>query len=104
MLDFIRQYLADLGLLLLFSIPVLVIAWRHGRKKLFRNFLIAAATVAVLSAIIGASSAHLVEQCGGAGAVGAERCVDLGSAGIRVLLLGGYILTALAEAYLLSQD
>ena len=99
--NFITQLVLDLALLLVFSVPLVLIAFRRGRRDLARKFLIAGAVVAAVTALIGASSEQLVKQCFDAGNTG---CEDFGSSGFRMLLMGGYILVALAEAYLVYQD
>lgn len=88
-------------MLLLFSIPVVLAARNRGRKVLARNFLIAAVIIAPIAASIDVSSERLVRQCFDAGNLG---CEDFGSAGFRALLIGGYILTALGETYLLWRE
>lgn len=99
--SFVSQFLADLLLLSVFSIPLVLVARHVGRKRLIRNFALAAAIVAAVAASIATSSEILVQQCFDAGNTG---CVDFGSAGFRMLLLGGYIIAALGEAYLVAQD
>ena len=101
MTSFIAQFLSDLLLLSVFSIPLVLVARHVGRRSLIRTFAIAAAIVAAVAASIAASSDMLVQQCFDAGNTG---CADFGSAGFRMLLLGGYIVAALGEAYLVSQD
>ena len=72
-----------------------------GRIPLIQKFAIAAAIVAAVAASISLSSDILVQQCFDAGNTG---CIDFGSAGFRMLLLGGYIVAALGEAYLVAQE
>ena len=99
--SFITQFFADLLLLSVFSIPLVLVARHVGRRSLIRTFAIAAAIVASVTASIAASSDRLVQQCFDAGNTG---CMDIGSAGFRMLLIGGYILAALGEAYFVAQD
>ena len=99
--SFIKHFVVDCAVLFVFAAPLLFIARRRGRDELVRKFLIAGAVVAALTALIGASSDELVRKGFAAGNTG---CVDFGSSGFRMLLMGGYILVALGEAYLVYQD
>ncbi len=101
MVTFIKQFVIDSAVLFVFSAPLIFIARRRGREALARRFLIAAAVVAGLSAAIAASSEVLVERCFEAGNTG---CVDFGSSGFRMLLIGGYIIVVITEAYLVAHD
>lgn len=101
MVTLIKQLLIDGVVLFVFSIPLIFIARRSGRADLVRKFLRAGAIVAGVTAGLASSSEHLVNRCFEAGN---HDCVDIGAAGIRLLLIGGYIVIALAEAYLIAND
>ena len=101
MTGFLGQLVIDSAVLLVFSVPLIIVARRHGRTADIRKYLIAGAIVAVFSSIIAFSSEQLVERCLAAGNMS---CNDFGSAGFRVLLMGGYAAFALIEAYLIAQD
>jgi hypothetical protein len=98
---FVAQLAFDSFLLFVFSIPLILVAQRHGRSADIRKYLIAGAIVVVFSSIIAFSSEQLVERCFAAGNIS---CNDFGSAGFRFLLMGGYAAFALIEAYLIAQD
>ena len=101
MAAFLTQLIVDAALLFAFSIPLIWVARRRGRNKQARNFLIAAAIIALSTAIILTTSDRLVQQCHDAGS---SRCEDIGSTAFRGILMGGYIIAAIVEAYLLSRD
>ncbi len=101
MTTFVGQLIFDSAVLLVFAIPLIVIAWRRERIAHARNFLIAGFIVAILSATIAFTSQQLVERCFTAGNRG---CQDYGSSGFRMLLMGGYIVVALIEASLVARD
>jgi hypothetical protein len=98
---FLAQIVLDGLVLFVFSIPLILVARRHGRQRQLRSFLIAGAVVVVTSTLIEVSSERLVERCLEAGN---KSCNDFGSAGFRLLLMGGYVVVALIEAYLIAQD
>lgn len=93
--------LRDAVVLLAFSIPLIIVSRRHQRTSLLRGFLIGGVIVAVALTIITVTSERLVQMCFDAGNPG---CQDIGSTGFRLLLQGGYIIVALAEAYLISRE
>jgi hypothetical protein len=98
---FFAQLVFDSAVLFAFSIPLILVARHHGRSALARSFLIAGAIVALLSTTVLVSSEQLVEMCFNAGNPG---CQDFGSAGFRILLMGGYIVVALIEASLIARN
>lgn len=98
---FLTQLAVDSALLFAFSIPLILVARRRGRNKQARNFLIAAAIIALSTTIILTTSDRLVEMCHDAGS---SRCEDIGSTAFRMILIGGYIIVALIEAYLITRD
>jgi hypothetical protein len=98
---FVAQLAFDSFLLFVFSVPLILVAQRHGRSADIRKYLITGAIVVVFSSIIAFSSEQLVERCFAAGNIS---CNDFGSAGFRFLLMGGYAAFALIEAYLIAQD
>jgi hypothetical protein len=100
-LNFLAQLAFDSFLLFVFSIPLILVARRHGRTADIRKYLIAGAIVVAFASIIAFSSEQLVERCFAAGNMS---CNDFGSAGLRFLLIGGYAAFALIEAYLIAQD
>lgn len=101
MAAFFIQLIVDAALLFVFSIPLILVARRRGRNRQARNFLIAAAIIALSTTIILITSDRLVQECHDAGS---SRCEDIGSTAFRGILIGGYIIAVLVEAYLLSRD
>lgn len=100
-MTFIFSLLRDGAVLLLFSIPLILIARRRNRMAQARGFLIGGAIIAVLSATITVTSIQLVQRCFDAGNSG---CQDFGSTGFRMLLMGGYIIVVLVEASLVAGE
>lgn len=101
MTSLLAQLVLDASILLVFSTPLILVARRSGRSAQIRVYLIAGAIVVVISSMISVSSDLLVEQCFAAGNMS---CNDYGSAGFRMLLMGGYSAFALIEAYLIARD
>ncbi len=101
MAHFVGQLLRDAAVLLVFSIPLIIISRRHERTSHLRGFLIGGTIIAVGSTIITVTSERLVQMCFDAGNPG---CQDFGSTGFRMLLMGGYIIVALAETYLIASE
>ena len=99
--SFLGQLAFDAAVLFVFSIPLILVARRSGRNEHIRKYLIAGGIVVVFSSIIAFSSDQLVERCSAAGNMS---CNDFGSAGFRILLMGGYAAFALIEAYLIARD
>lgn len=101
MTTFLFSLVRDAAVLLVFSIPLILIARRRNRMRQARGFLIGGAVIAVLASTITITSIQLVERCFDAGSSG---CQDYGSAGFRLLLMGGYIVIVLVEAGLVAGD
>lgn len=78
--------------------PVVVLAMRHmhNQRATIRNFVIAAAAIALLCGAIAASSERLVNQCV---AVGNTRCFDRGAGGMQAMFVGGYAIVAAIRSY-----
>ena len=101
MSTFVASFLLTTGIMLLFSIPVLVLAWRMGRRKTMRRFLIALVAIATFNAALAANSEILVDMCE---AVNGRPCIDFGTAGTQLLLVIGYVIVALVRAYALYDE
>lgn len=101
MTNFLAQLAIDSAVLFVFTIPLIIVALRNDQKAHIRRFLIAGAIVVVFASLISVSSEQMVEKCFAAGNMS---CNDFGSAGFRVLLMGGYAAFALIEAYLVASD
>ena len=92
---FFGSFFISTGILLVFSTPVFYVAWRKESYKTIRRFLIAAGATGLLTAVITANSESLVAQCQGADYL---NCFDIGSAGIQLLFMVGYIITSWVKA------
>lgn len=101
MASFFGSFFISTGILLIFSIPIFYVAWRKGRNKTIRRFLIAAGSIGLLNAAVSASSARLINQCQ---AVNNRDCVDYGSAGMRLTFIVGYIIISWVRAVVLSDE
>ena len=101
MTNFLAQLAIDSAVLFAFTLPLIIVARRNDQKAHIRRFLIAGAIVVVIASLISASSEQMVERCFAAGNMS---CNDFGSAGLRFLLMGGYVAFALIEAYLIACD
>jgi hypothetical protein len=98
---FFGSFFISIGILLVFSIPTFYLAWRKGRNKTIRRFLITAGATALFTAAISASSGRLVDQCRAAGNFD---CVDYGSSGLQLLFIVGYIIVSVVKAVLLFRE
>jgi len=101
MATFLSALLFYAALLLVCTAPVLVLAWRRRRTRTVSRFLVAGASVGLIAAGGTATSERLVNQCTEAGN---SICLDSGFAGLQILLVGGYIVAAVAKAYILYVD
>jgi len=98
---FLTQLIVDAALLFVFTVPLLLVARRRERSKQARKFLIAGGIIALSTSIILTTSDRWVEMCHEAGS---SRCEDIGSTAFRGILIGGYMIVALVEAYLIARD
>lgn len=98
---FVSSFVISTGILFLFAIPTFYLAWRKGRKKTIRRFLIAGSTVGLILAVISATSQRLVEQCEAVNYLG---CVDYGSAGMRLTIIVVFIIVSWVKAAILFNE
>lgn len=89
------------GIFLAFTLPIAILAPRHGNTETPRRFLIAAGVLTLLSASIVTTREQLVSQCE---AVGNTACWDYGGTGLLLLLVGPYAVVALIRAFYLYRD
>ena len=89
------------GILFLFTIPTFYLAWRKGRHKTIRRFLIAAIAIGLLVAVISASSGQLLEQ--GQNANNRD-CFDSGSAAMRLIFMVSFIIISWVKAVILFDE
>ncbi len=101
MLAFLAAFFFFTGLMLVFSLPIFVVAWGKGRTKTIHRFLIAAGITGLTSAAVSASSDRLVRQCEDAGGLD---CLDYGSTGLHLLLVVGYVITSWVKAVIIIQE
>lgn len=98
MAAFTYSFVVSTGILLLFTTPTFYLAWRNGRKKTIRRFLIAATVVGFLVAVVAVSSGQLLDQCE---TENNRACFDYGSAGMRLTFMVSFIIVAWVKAAIL---
>ena len=98
---FFSSFVISTGILFLFKIPTFYLAWRKGRKKTIRRFLMAGIAVGLVVAVISATSERLVEQCEAVNYLG---CVDYGSAGMRLTIMVAFIIVSWVKAAILFNE
>ena len=98
---FLYSFVVSTGILLLFTIPTFYLAWRKGRKKTARRFLVAAILVGFLAAVIAVSSGQLLDRCE---AANNRACFDYGSAGMRLTFMVGFIIVSWVRAFSLLDE
>ncbi len=103
MVTFLVALVIFTGILLVVSIPLLLVARRDGRFDTIRKFLVGAGVVGLLCAIGSATSDALVNKCTDAGN-SSSACIDAGTTGFQVLLVGGYAVAAWTKTYLIHND
>lgn len=96
--DFFVSFVVSTGILLLLASPTLYLAWRKGRRKKFRSFLIGAGGLGLTLAAVSASSARLLEQCE---AENLRSCFDYGSVGMRLTFIVIFTIIAWVNAVIL---
>ncbi len=89
------------ALLLLFSVPAVLVARRVQRPEIGRRFLIAVPILGLICGLISASSSRLVDQCE---AAGNTQCMDAGTTGLFVIVLGAFLGTSLISAFVIFRD
>ena len=98
MATFFSSFFISIGILLIFSSPIFYLAWRKGRTKTIRRFLVGAGVIGLVTASVSATSEGLVAQCQAASNI---ECIDYGSAGIRLLFIVSYIIVSWVKAVIL---
>lgn len=83
--------LLTLVILAVLASPLFFIARREGRTDTIKRFLIGGAVIVALVATLAFVSDRNIEQCFNAGNRG---CVDAGTTGLQMMLVGGYVVTA----------
>ena len=101
MTTFLTALVRYTGGLLLASVPVMIIAWRWGRVETIRRFAIAAGLIGLMCALLSLTSKELVDSCI---AAGNKNCFDFGADGLQLMLVVGYVGTALVRAFLIYND
>ena len=95
---FLYSFVVSTGILLIFTIPTFYLAWRNGRNKTIRRFLIAAIVVGFVVAVIAVSSGQLLDQCE---AENNRACFDSGSAGMRLTIMVVFVIVSWVKAAIL---
>lgn len=85
------------GGLLLAAVPVFVVARLKDEPQLIRSFGLGAVGIAILCAAVAAGSERQVAQCLDAGN---SDCIDSGAAGLQLLMIVLYVITAWSTAWL----
>lgn len=89
------------GGLLICSVPALVVAQRRSRFDVSRRFVRAAVVIGVFFGLAAAASDRLVEECTGSGSIA---CLDVGYAGLLLLVVAVYLIVSLATAIVMSRQ
>ena len=101
MTTFLTAFVRYAGGLLLVSVPVMVIARRRGLVKTTRRFAVAAGLIGLICATVSVSSEELVDSCI---AAGNKNCFDFGADGLQLMLVVGFVGTALVRAFQIYND
>ncbi len=99
--SFLSHFALFVVVVIVLGVPVWLVAWRHERPATIRRFGLAGLAVAGFAAANEVLSDRLVTQCE---AAGNTACVDVGGAGIRLMVLGGFIVVAWWRAYAIFSD
>ena len=83
------------------AMAVIVVAKRVQRRVKPRVWVASALGCALLVAVLGWSSRDLTQKCL---SERNEGCVDAGGVGTQVVIVGAYVVFALASAFLLARD
>ncbi len=86
------------------AIPLFVSARRRARHAAFRGFVYGGVGVAVACALLAAGTHELRGACDEAGYNLSYACLDVGAAGLQLLLVGGYAVAAWITAYFIAKD
>ena len=98
---FVRALPVFGGILLLVALPVVILARRREVEGIARRYLTMVAGLTLFCAAISASSTHLVNQCQQAGN---SQCVDFGSSGSQVFVVGAFALVCAIKTIVLYRD
>lgn len=102
MLQFSTTMATYLGVLLLCSLPVVLVARRDSyHQGVGRKFLTAGLICGLICGLVVASSDRLVERCQNAGNT---QCFDSGATGLVVVVIAAFLGTSLVRAYLLATE
>jgi len=101
MLRFISEFLIFFVILAASVLPLRQVSIMVKRRFSLKKWLRAAAIVAFAVAGLGWSSRDLQEKCL---AENNEGCIDAGGAGTQFVIVAGFIVVALASAYLAYRD
>jgi hypothetical protein len=92
---------AVLALLAVLALPLWIAAARKGRTDTIRRFAVSGGVLAFACGVIAGSSDRLIKQCE---AAGYPNCVDPGSAGMQLVMIGIYAIAAWAVAIPMWRD
>lgn len=101
MTTFLQALLLYGGIAAVATVPIVLVARSKRRAPLARQFIIAAAIVGGLCALLAWTSRVLVDQCI---AAGNTACFDYGGKGFQVMLVAIYSIVALSTAISIARD
>ncbi len=101
MATFFGALLSVTGGLLIVSSPVVFMARRRGRNGLAIKFSLAAMAIGLFFAFVAVGSRRLVDSCE---AAGGTSCLDVGSTGLRFLVVLIYVIASAAATYTLARQ
>jgi len=101
MLRFSIDFTVFLAITTLATVPHARVAQIVKRRHDTRKWMRWAVVVTLLTAALGWSSRDLQTSCK---QERNEGCIDIGGAGSQLLLIGGFVVFALASAYMLYND
>ncbi|MGH3649874.1 MAG: hypothetical protein ACRDU9_04125 [Acidimicrobiia bacterium] len=101
MTTFLTTLLIVTVLLLVLGAPLTVPTWRKGQRKTARSWLIGAGVIGVLCASIAMVSERQVTQCLDAGNTD---CIDSGAAGLQLVFIVLYLVSAWIGAFLVWRE
>ena len=98
--EFLGSFALSTALMLLAALPLILLTRRRQPEK-GRRFVLGAFVAGFLCGVITATSDEFVARCR---AAGNPQCVDYGSSGMFWMIVGGYAVVALLNAYLVWRD
>lgn len=101
MTGFVSASAVSTGILILLATPTLYLAWRAGKSRTIRRFLIAAVAVGLLIGTVAATSGQSLEQCELANG---RSCNDYGSTGMQLTIVVIFTIVSWVKALALWNE